>query len=109
MIRTCPLLSFRGFILPCGVAVVAILGLMTAICLRSAQNPAAPQNGVVLPPPSEVVNQAALASPKPKDEPRKSKLEKTKSDAENRDGLARNSGFEIEPGNQAGLADVTLI
>ena len=88
MIRARPLLKFRGFILPLGVGVVAALVLLTTVSVRSAQNPAPPKNGEVLSSPSAVNDQAALTTPKEKEEPKKSNLEKTKTDAAELSALA---------------------
>lgn len=88
MIRARPLLKFRGFILPLGVGVVAALVLLTTVSVRSAQNPGPPKNGQVLSSPSAMNDQAAQSTPKEKEEPKKSKLEKTKTDAAELSALA---------------------
>ena len=79
MTRFHPVLRLQVLILAFG-AVLALV-LLNAEPVRSGQNPPSPSSGRVLPPPRAVNNQTALASPKPKEEPRKSNLEKTKSDA----------------------------
>ena len=86
MIRTRPLLKFRGFILPLGVGVIAALLLLATVSLRSAQNPGPPKNGEVLSSPSAVNGQAALITPKPKGE--QSNLKKTRTDAAELSALA---------------------
>jgi hypothetical protein len=88
MIRTRPLRKFRGYILPLGVGVVAALVLLTTVSVRSAQNPAPPKNGEVASSPSAVNGQAALNTPTEKQEPKKSNLEKTKTDAAELSALA---------------------
>jgi hypothetical protein len=88
MIRSGPRHKLRGLILPLGARVVAVLVLLTTIPVRSAQN-AAPQKSVeTLPPPSAVNDQAAMMTPKPKEEPKKSNFEKTKTDAAELSALA---------------------
>jgi len=88
MIRTRPLLTLRGFILSPGVGVVAALVLLTTLSVWSAQNPAPPKNGEVLSPPIAVNDQSALTTPKQNGGPKKSNLEKTKTDAAELSALA---------------------
>jgi len=88
MIRTRPLLKFRGFILPWGVGVIAALVLLTTVSVPSAQNPVPPKNGEVLSSPSVVNGQAALIAPKPKGDTRQSNIEKTRIDAAELSALA---------------------
>jgi len=88
MIRTRPLLKFRGFILPLGVGVIAALVLLATVSLRSAQNPGPPKNGEALSSPSAVNGQAALITPKPQGDTKQSNLEKTRTDAAELSALA---------------------
>ena len=88
MIRMCPLLKFRGFILLWGMGVAATLVLLATVPVRSAQNPAAPKNGEALAPSRAVNDQATLITPKEKEESKKSNLEKTRSDAAELSALA---------------------
>ena len=88
MIRARPPLKFRGSILPLGVGVVAALVLLTTMSVRSAQNPAPPKNVEALSSPSAMNDQAPQSMPKEKEEPKKSKLEKTRTDAAELSALA---------------------
>jgi len=99
MIRVRPLLKFRGFILPLGVGVVAALVLLATVPVRSAQNPAPPKNGEVLSPPPAVNDQAALSPPKQNGEPKKSNLEKTRTDAAELSALADQLRDELKKMN----------
>jgi len=104
MMRTPPLLKFRRFILPLGVGVVAALVLLTAVSVRSAQNPAPPKNAEALVPPSAVKDQATLITPKEKEEPKKSNLEKTRTDAAELSALADQLRDELNKMNANVLA-----
>jgi hypothetical protein len=84
---------------PLGVGVVAALVLLTTASARSAQNPASPKNGEALPSPSAVNNQAAMASPKEKEEPKRSGLDKTKADAAELSALADQLRDELNQTN----------
>lgn len=88
MIRGRPPLTVRGFILPLGVGAVAALVLLTTVSVRSAQNPGPPKKGEVLSPPSVVNAQATLITPKEKEEPKQSNLERTRNDAAELSALA---------------------
>jgi len=81
MFRSAPRLKYRRYILPLGVVVVAALVLLTTESMRSAQNPPAVKNGDAFSPPAVVNDEASLTTSKEKAEPKKSKLEKTKTDA----------------------------
>lgn len=82
MIRLHPLHDIRGSVLLLGAGVLAVGTLLTPSPVRSAQDPAPPKAAEALPPSSPPVqNEAALTLPKQKDEPKKSLLEKTKTDA----------------------------
>ena len=79
MVPPRPQCRLAGFIHPSGGMGLAALILLTAMSLRSAQNPAPLTNA---PPPSAAVNnQAALATPKPKEGAPKSGRDKVKADA----------------------------
>jgi len=104
MIRAGPLLELRGFMLPLGVGVVAALVLLTTVPVRSAQNPAPPKNAEALAPPSAVKDQAALITPKDKEEPKKSNLEKTRTDAAELSALADQLRDELNKMNANVLA-----
>jgi ssRNA-specific RNase YbeY (16S rRNA maturation enzyme) len=99
MIRTRPLLTFRRLILPLGAGVAAALVLLTTLSLRSAQNPAPAKNGEVLSPPAAVNNQAALIAPKQNEEPKKSNLERTRTDAAELSALADQLRDELKKTN----------
>ena len=88
MIRTPPRLKLRGFILPLGVVVAAALVWLTTVSVRSAQDPASLKNGDVLSPPAAVNNASHPDAPKEKAEPKKSNLDKTKTDAAELSALA---------------------
>jgi len=104
MMRTRPPLRFRRFILPLGVGIVAALVLLTAASVRSAQNPAPPKNAEALAPPSAVKDQATLITPKEKEEPKKSNLEKTRTDAAELSALADQLRDELNKMNANVLA-----
>ena len=99
MIRMRPLLKFRGFIIPWGMGVAATLVLLATVPVRSAQNPAAPKNGEALAPSRAVNDQAALITPKEKEESKKSNLEKTRSDAAELSALADQLSDELKKMN----------
>lgn len=87
MFRTTPRLKFYRIILPLAV-VFAALVLLTTASLQSAQNPSPPKNGEALSSTSAVNDQAALTAPKQNGGPKKSSLEKTKTDAAELSALA---------------------
>ena len=99
MIRARLLPKFRGFLFSGAIGVVAALGLLTAVSLRSQQSPDSPPNGAPFASPSAVSDQAALTASKPKSEPKKSKLEKTKTDAAQLSALADQLREEIDKMN----------
>jgi hypothetical protein len=99
MIAARPLLKLRGFMLPLGMGVVAALVLLTTVSVWSAQNPAPPKNGEGLSPPSAVNDQAALITPKEKGEPKKSNLEKARTDAAELSALADQLRDELKKMN----------
>ncbi len=74
------------FTLRLGVGFLIALLWLPTIPGRSAQNAALPNNGSS--PPAVVNSEAALTTSKPKEEPKKSKLEKTKTDAAELSALA---------------------
>ena len=88
MISTHPSQKMRRFILHLGMGSVAALILLTAVSARSAQNPASPKSGEALSPPLAANNQTAPNTPKPKEEPKKSNLDKRKTDAAELSALA---------------------
>ncbi len=88
MIRSHPLHKLSGLLLPLGAGVVAVLVLLATSPMRSAQNLAPPNNGGVSSPPAAANNEAALITPKQKEEPKKSNLEKTRTDAAELSALA---------------------
>ena len=104
MIRARPPLKFRGSILPLGVGVVAALVLLTTMSVRSAQNPSPPKIGEALTPPSAANDQAVLTTPKQIEEPKKSNLEKTKTDAAELSALADQLRDELNKMNVNVLA-----
>ena len=99
MNRARPPLRFRGLVFPLGVAVVAVIVLLTTASVPSAQGPAPPKSGEALPTPAAVNNQAAMASPKEKEEPKKSGLDKTKADAAELSALADQLRDELSKTN----------
>jgi hypothetical protein len=78
---------------------VAALILLTAVSTGSAQNPASPKSGEAVPPPSAVNNETAPNIPKPKEEPKKSKLDKRKTDAADLSALADQLRSELNNTN----------
>jgi len=88
MNRSRPLPILRRFVVFLSVVVIALVGLLAALSVRSAQNPAPPNNGAPLPPPAAVNDQAALTTPQQKGEPKKTHLEMTKADAAELSALA---------------------
>jgi hypothetical protein len=80
-------------------AVVAALVLLTTVSMRSAQSPASLKNGEALPPPAAVNNEASLTAPRENAEPKKSKLEKTKTDAAELSALADKLRDELKKMN----------
>jgi hypothetical protein len=99
MCRALALLKFRGFTLRWGVGIAGALVLLTAVSLRGAQNPAPPKNGEALSSPPAVNDQAALITPKEKEGPKKSNLEKSKTDAAELSTLADQLRDELEKMN----------
>lgn len=99
MIRARPILKFRGFILPLSVGVVAALVLLSTVSVRSAQNPPPPKNGEVLSSPPPVNDQSALVTPKQQGEPKKSNLERTRTDAAELSALADQLRDELKQMN----------
>jgi hypothetical protein len=83
-----PSQKMRGFIPRLGMGGVAALILLTAVSVRSAQNPASPKSGEALSPPLAANNQTAPNTPKPKEEPKKAILGKRKTDAAELSALA---------------------
>jgi hypothetical protein len=79
-----PLHKLRGLMLPLGLS----FALLTGVRVRSAQDSLPRRTVDPLPPPSSASNQATLIPVKPKQEPRESKLVKTKSDAAKLSALA---------------------
>lgn len=88
MIRTSLLRKLNPCILSCGVAVIAVWVLLAGVSGLGAQNPSSPKVGVVLASPSPASGQAALVTPKPKAEAKKSHVEMTKTDAAELSALA---------------------
>lgn len=78
----------RLFKLRLGMGGVAVLILLTAALAWSAQNPAPAKGGEAASPPSVVNDQTASNAPKPKEEPKKSNLDKRKTDAAELSALA---------------------
>jgi hypothetical protein len=99
MIRTRPLTTFRGFTLPLGLGIVATFVLLTTVSMRSVQNPSPPNNGEVLSPSPAVNDQAALVTSKQQGEPKKSNLEKTRTDAAELSALADQLRDELKKMN----------
>jgi len=99
MILTRPLAKFRGFILPVGVGIVAALVFSSTAPVRSAQNPSPPQNGEALSPSSVENGQPAPITPKQQGEPKKSNLEKSKTDAAELSALADQLRDELKKMN----------
>jgi hypothetical protein len=64
-----------------GVGGLTALVLLATLSVRSAQNPAPPKSPEISSPPAAVTNAAAPPASHPKEEPKKSNFEKTKSDA----------------------------
>ncbi len=88
MVRTRPLLKVGvSFLSLCGVVVAAIV-MLTSVPVRSAQNPSPPKSGEALSPPPASDNPAAANSPKDKGEPKKTNLDKTRTDAAELSALA---------------------
>ncbi|MGA2987136.1 MAG: hypothetical protein ABSG32_25350 [Terriglobia bacterium] len=104
MIQTRPLRKLRRCIIPSGAAVVAALVLLATVSVRSAQNPSPPKIGEVLSSPSPAKDQAALTVPKQREEPKKSNLEKTKTDAAELSALADQLRDELNKMNVNVLA-----
>lgn len=98
MIRAGPLLELRGFMLPMVGGVAAALVLLTTVPVRGAQNPA-PKNEEALSSPAAVNNGAAVTTPQQKEEPQKSNLEKTKTDAAELSALADQLRDELKKMN----------
>jgi hypothetical protein len=98
MFKTTPRLKFHRIILSSGV-VIAALFLLTAVPTRSAQDSPPLKNGEALSSTSAVNDQAALTAPKQNGEPKKSKLEKTKTDAAELSALADKLRDELKKMN----------
>ncbi len=81
MIRLHSRHKLRGTALLLGTGALAAWALLTPPTVRSAQEPPPPKVAEAPPASSPVPNEAALTIPKQKDEPKKSPLEKTKTDA----------------------------
>lgn len=99
MTRARPLAAFHRFILPLSVGVVAVCVFLATVPLRGGQNPSPPSNGEALLPSPAVTNQAALVSSKQQGQPKKSKLEKTKTDAAKLSALADQLRDELKKMN----------
>ncbi len=99
MIRSHPLRELRRFVLPLSMWAVTVLVLLTTVLLWSAQNPAPPNNGKVQSPPVAMSNQAAMNAPKDREEPTKSNLEMTRSDAAELSALAEQLRDELNKTN----------
>jgi hypothetical protein len=93
------LLKWREFMFPLRAGGMASLILLAAVSVQSAQNPALPKNGEALSPPPAVNSQTALITPKPKEEPKKSSREKTKTDAADLSALADKLSTELSKMN----------
>jgi len=104
MIRPSLLLTLRQLVFPFGVALVALLVWLPTVSVRSAQNPAPPRNGAALSALPLVSNQALLTSNAPKADPKKSNLEKTKTDAAELSTLADQLRDELNKMNVNVLA-----
>ncbi len=83
-----PSQKMRGFMHRLGMGSVAAFILLTAVSLRSAQNPASPKSAEAVSPPLAANNQTAPNTPKPKEEPKKPVLDKRKTDAAELSALA---------------------
>jgi hypothetical protein len=83
------------------VSVVLITAgvLLTTLSVRSAQSPATPKSPETSPSPAAVMNEAAPATSQPKAEPKKSNLEKTKTDAAELSALADQLRDELKTMN----------
>jgi len=99
MIQLRPRLNSRAFNLPLDLVVVAALVLLAGISVGSAQNPGPPKSGEVLAPPSAGKDQAALITPMEKEEPKKSNLERTRTDAAELSALADQLRDELKKMN----------
>jgi hypothetical protein len=82
-----------------GAGVVFALALFTTVSMRSAQNPASPKNGEALPSPAAAISQPGMASPKEKEEPKKTGLDRTKADAAELSALADQLRDELSKTN----------
>lgn len=85
----------RGFILRLAMGGIAALILLTAVSAQTAQNPASPKSEEVAPPSSAADNQTAPNIPKLKEEPKKSKPDKRKTDAAELSALADQLNSEL--------------
>jgi hypothetical protein len=99
MNRARPPLRIRGLVFSCGVGLFAALVMLTTVSVRSAQDPAPARNTEAFPSPAAVNNQAAMASPKEKEEPKKPGLDKTKADAAELSALADQLRDELSKTN----------
>lgn len=99
MTPDCLMPKFRGFVFSGAVGLVAALAFFTATLLRSAQRPNPSQNGAAFSEPSAGNEPAIANAAKPKAEPKKTKLEKTKADAAQLSALADQLRDEIDKMN----------
>jgi hypothetical protein len=99
MFRGRPLSKFLGGTLPTSVGIIIALVLLTTLSVWSAQNPAPPKNGEILSSPSAVNNMSAQPASHQKDDPKKSNLEKTKSDAAELSSIADQLRDELKDMN----------
>jgi hypothetical protein len=99
MTQSCQLPKVGRFMLPLGAGVLAVLVLLSGVPVQSAQNPPPPKNSEALSPATTVNNQAAKNTPIQTEGPKKSNLEKTKSDAAELSALADQLRDELDKMN----------
>jgi len=91
--------KFRELILPLCLGGTTALILLTAVPMRSGQNPPPPTNVEIPATPPAVNDQAALISPQQKEEPKKTHREKSKADAAELSALADKLSAELNKMN----------